>query len=242
MPHGKVDGPTIDDKPRDYTKPSRRAEITYSFLDRSSLLEFERVRRMLERWVERLPKEHQQRTVANSRHRAPGSVKDQIQFNAAFFELFLHEFLHSTGGEVIVEPTIDGLTPDFRVTEELAGGSQLTYVVEATDIDLERGTGLERDWNESWVIDSLNEIVSFDYHLYIRMNGKLESLPRKRHLKQPFENLLKEAEYEEVLLISQKQDCGPEDLPKTSFNHGSWTVIEHLIPVAPKYRGKTRLC
>ena len=202
--HGKIK--LFDDKPRDFTKPSRRAESTYAFLDRSSLPEFERVRCMLERWVERLPKEHQQKTVANLRHRAPGSGKDEIQFNGAFFELFLHEFLHGTGGEVLVDPTIDGLTPDFRVTEELAGSSQLTYVVEATDIDLERGTELERDWNELWMIDSLNEISTPDYYLYIHTYGKLESLPRKKRLKRPFENLVKEADYEEALRIRQKQE------------------------------------
>ena len=229
----------FEDKPRDYTKPSRRAETTYSFLDRSSLPEFERVRCMLERWVERLPKKHQQKTVANLRHRSPGSGTDEIQFNGAFFELFLHEFLLGTGGEVQVEPIIDGLTPDFRMTEELAGGSQLTYVVEATDIDLERGTKLERDWNEMSVIDSLNEIFSPDYSLHIHMNGKLESLPRKKHLKQPFENLLKETAYEEAVRIQQKQNFDLEDLPKASFNHGSWTVVGHLMPVSPERRGKT---
>ena len=94
----------FEDKPRDYTKPSLRAETTYSFLDRSSLPEFERVRCMLERWVERLPRKHRQKTVANLRHRAPGSRTDEIQFNAGFFELFLHEFLLGTDGEILVEP------------------------------------------------------------------------------------------------------------------------------------------
>ena len=229
----------FDNKPRDFTKWSRRSETSYSFLDRSSLPEFERVRSMLERWVGRLPKTHQQETVAKMRHKAQGSAKEQFQFNAAFFELFLHEFLLSTGGEVQVEPIIDRLTPDFRVTEELAGGSQLTYVVEATDIDLERGTKLERDWNELWVIDSLNEIFSPDYCLWIHMDGRLESLPRKKHLKRPFENLLKEAQYEEALLIQQSEEGGLKDLPNASFGHGGWNLVGHLIPVSPEYRGQT---
>ena len=229
----------FEDKPRDYTQPSRRAETTYSFLDRSSLPEFQRVRRMLERWVERLPKKHRRRTVANMRHRAPGSQSREIQFYGAFFELFLHELLLGTGGQVEVDPTIYGLTPDFRVTEELPNGSQLTYVVEATDVDLERGTKLERDWNEQSVIDWLNEIPSPDYYLHINMVGKLESLPRKKDLVWQFENLLEGAEYKEALLISQNQDLDLEDLPNTSFDHGSWTVIGHLIPVSPEHRGKT---
>ena len=67
------------------------------------------------------------------RHNPPGSQKKEIQFNAAFFELFLHELLLGTAGEVTAEPVINRLTPDFEVTEKLASGSQLTYVVEATD-------------------------------------------------------------------------------------------------------------
>ena len=230
----------FEDKPRDYTRPARRAETTYSFLDRSSLPEFERIRCMLERWVERLPKEHQQKAVANLRHKAPGSGKDENQFTEAFFELFIHEFLTGTGGEVLIDPIIDGLTPDFIVTEELTSGSRIIYVVEATDIDLERGTQLERDWKELEVIDSLNEIASPDFHLYIRMEGKLKSPPSRRYLKRRFENLLEEVKYEEVRLISQKQDCRLEDFPKASFNQGGWTLVAHLMPVSPEYRGRTK--
>ena len=229
----------FDDKPRSHTSPSRRAETTYSFLDRSSLPEFERVRCMLERWVERLPKERQQKAVANLRHNPPGSRQKEIQFNAAFFELFLHEFLLGTEGEVVVEPMIDGLTPDFEVTEELAGRSQLTYMVEAKDIDLERGSKLEGDWNERRALDSLDEISSPDFHLIVRMDGNLESLPPKAHLKKPFEKLLKEANYVEVLRVAQGQ-FNLEHLPAASFPHGSWTVTGYLMPVSPEHRGKTK--
>ena len=231
----------FDDKPRNRTSPSRRAETTYSFLDQSSLPELERVRCMLERWVERLPRELQQKAVANLRHHPPGSRQKEIQFNAAFFELFLHEFLLGTEGGVIVEPIIDGLTPDFEVTEELADRSQLTYIVEAQDIDLERGTKLEGDWNELMVLDSLDEIISPDFRLWVQMDGTLESLPPKTHLKEPFEKLLREANYDEVLRVAQGQrQSSLEHLPGALFQHGSWTVTGDLMPVSPDRRGKTK--
>ena len=230
----------FDDKSRTYVGPARRAETTYSFLDRSSKPEFERVRDMLERWMGRLPEKQQRRAVATMRRNPPGTQADEIQFNAAFFELFLHQCLRGTGGEVVVEPMIDGLTPDFEVTEELADGSQLTYVVEAQDIDLERGTKLERDRNELTVLDTLDEISSPDFRLHIRMEGKLEFLPRRAHLKRPFEKLLREAKYEEVLHISQgQQSLNLEHLPSASFPHGSWMVTGYLMPVSPERRGKT---
>ena len=229
----------FDAKPRNHTSPSRRAETTYPFLDQSSLPEFERVRCMLERWVERFPKERQQKAVANLRHKAPGSRQKEIQFNATFFELFLHEFLLGTDGEVVVEPMINGLTPDFEVTVEFAGGSQSTYMVEAKDIDLERGTKLGGDWNELKVLDSLDEISSPDFRLWVRMDGNLESLPPKAHLKEPFEKLLREANYDEVLRVEQGQgQIDLEHLPGASFPHGSWTVTGYLMPVSPEHRGK----
>ena len=229
----------FDDKPRFYAGPSPQAETTYTFLDRSSLPEFGRVRCMLERWVERLPKEPRKNAVGSMRHRAPGSKKDEYQFIESFFELFMHEFLLGTGGEVLVDPKIDGRTPDFRVIEELSGGSEIAYVVEATVNDLERSTELEKDWNESLIIDWLNEIYSPNYYLDIDMEGKLESTPRKKDLKRPFENLLKEADSEKDYLISQGQKFDREDLPKTSFDHGDWLVVGRLVPVLPEYRGKT---
>ena len=230
----------FDDKPRNYTKPALRAETTYSFLDRSSKPEFNRVRDMLERWVEQLPEKQQRDTVAKMRRNPPGSSEDEIQFNAAFFELFLHEVLLGTGGEVVVEPMIDGLTPDLEVTEELADGSQLTYVAEAKDIDLERGTKLERDWKELSVLDTIDEINSSDFRLDIRMNGKLESAPPRVPLRWKFENLLREAKYDEVLLASQGQGgLNREHLPSASFSHGSWMVTGQLRPVSPEFRGKT---
>ena len=230
----------FDEKPRNYAKPAHRAETTYSFLNRTSKPEFERVRDMLERWVERLPEKQQRSTVANMRRTPPGSQDDEIQFNAAFFELFLHEFLCGTGSEIVVEPEIDGLTPDFEVTEELEDGNQLTYVIEAKDIDLERGTKLEKHWNELTVLDTLDEISSPDFDLHIRMEGRLESTPRKAQISQKFEKLLREAKYEEILHISQgNQRFNLEHLPSASFSHGSWMMTGYLMPVSPEHRGQT---
>ncbi len=225
-------------KSRNYTQPARRAETTYLFLDRPSKPEFERVRDMLERWLERLPEKQQRDIVARMRHNPPGSQKEENQFNEALFELFLHEFLLGTGGEVVVDPVINGLTPDFRVTEELADGSQLSYVIEATDIDLERGTKLERDWNELKALDTIDEIYSPDFRVDIRMEGKLRSSPSKAHLKEPFEQLLREAKYEELLLIAQEQrGLNLASLPNALFSHHGWTVTGQLWPVSPERRG-----
>ncbi len=228
----------FDDKPRSYTKPALRAETAYSFLDRTSRPEFERVRDMLERWVERLPDKQQRDVVGRMRHKGLGSQQDETQFNAAMFELFLYEFLLGTGARVVAAPIIDGLTPDFAVTERVTDGSQLNYVVEAKDIDLELGTKIRGNWNELRALDAIDAIKSGDFRLYIRVEGRLEYSLRGDHMRAPFEKLLKETEYDE--LLSQVQHgLHFEHFPSASFSWDGWKVIGHLTPVSPEWRGKT---
>ena len=223
----------FDQKARNSTEPSRRAETTYAFLDRSSLPEYGRIRCMLERWVSRVPKDQQKRVVANLRHSIPGSAKEEYQFNATWFELFVHEFLRGTGGQVEVEPTINERTPDFRVTEKQGGGRQVDYVLEAKDLDLERSTALERSWNELSAIDVLDEIKSPRFALLVSTSGKLESSPKKKDIKRPFEELAKRASYEELLQATEAPGFSHHDLPTARFKHGNWCVTGRLYPVFP---------
>ena len=227
----------FDDKPRNYTKPSRRAETTYSFLDRSSLPEYERVRCMLQRWVDRFPLEHQPKILGEMRHKGSGSIANDKHFNAAFFELFLHEFLNGTDGSVEVQPSLGSRPPDFRVKLKLQDKTEFTYIVEASDIDLESGTALERDQNELSVFDVLNEIPSPDFFLFLETRGKLESTPPLRKLKHHFEKLIKEADYDDLLRIYMHCGQNPIHLPTIPpFPNGNWILTGRLIPVLPESR------
>ena len=142
----------FDDKDRNYTRPSYSAESRYSFYDRSGLNEFARLRRMLQRWVDRLPPEKAKDIVGRMRHKGIGSWRNDQDFDGAFFELFMHEFLNGTNGDVDVEPEIDSLTPDFGVTETCLGGTKVHYVVEATDINTTRGTDMDSSSNERYAL------------------------------------------------------------------------------------------
>lgn len=168
------------------------------------------------------------------RHRGRGSAKEDAQFKSAFFELFLHEFLVATGGIVRVEPDLNDLTPDFAVCEKTEVNGQMNYVVEASDIDLERGTKLERDWNERSAIDALNEIDSPSFFLVAEARGELESTPPKRGLKATFENLIKKANYEELLLKTNEPNFDFSELPAAAYTFSNWTIVGHLCPVTPE--------
>ena len=67
-----------------------------------------------------------------------------------------------------------GSRPDFRIKLKLEDRTEFTYIIEATDIDLESGTALERDQNELSVFDILNEIPSPDFSLFLETRGSVE--------------------------------------------------------------------
>ena len=226
----------FDEKDRDDTKPGLNAETTYSFYDRSSLDEFARRRRMLQRWVDRLPPEKQKDIVRRMRHEGRGSPVEAQRFDGAFFELFLHEFLNGTGGYTVVEPKIGHLTPDFGVTETRPDGTKINYVVEATDINVTRDTDLESNWNERYALDVLNEIESPDYYLYVRTKGLLTTTPPKRALRRPFEELVKTANYDDIRAKVELYGYLGDVIPAATFRHGDWSVTGRLEPVDPELR------
>ena len=220
----------FDEKDRDWTKPSPRAETTYSFYDRSALDEFARLRRMLQRWIDRLQPSKQGDFVSRMRHKGRGSANEEQLFQGAFFELVLHEFFLGTGGEIEVEPTVHGLTPDFCVAEAGPEGT-INYVVEATNIYF--GGDFASNWNEQYALDVLNEIVSPDYFLWARTEGDLISTPRKRDLKRPFEALIRNAIYNDVRKQYELSTFPGHRMltPSATVQHDDWTLTGWLIPV-----------
>ncbi len=236
LPYQEETVPLFDDKHRNYTGPSLRAETEYSFYNRSSLVGFKHLREMLQRWVDRMPPDKQKSIASRIRHGGFGSPVEQQNFDGAFFELFLHEFLNGTGGHTVVEPRIGRLTPDFGVTETGKDGTKINYMVEATDVNVQRGTDLDSNWNEKRALDILDEIETPDFRLFVETQGTLASMPRKRDLKRPFEELVRSANYDEVRAKSELYGFFDATLPATAFQHGNWSVAGQLIPVPPERR------
>lgn len=228
----------FDDKERDYTQPSLRAETTYSFYDRSSLTGYEHLRQMLQRWLSRLPPAKQKDIAGRMRHSGFGSPREEQNFNAAFFELFMHEFLIGTGGSPAVDPSFEGRTPDFGVTERDSDGNAIAYVVEATNVNHLSGTNLDSNWNEQRALDILDGIRSPDFFLVVRTEGSLKETPNRKALREPFEKLVGEADYDRVLAAAQLHGYCEINLPCGEFRLGDWRISGHLLPVAPERRPK----
>ena len=130
-----------------------------------------------------------------------------------------------------------GSRPDFRIKLKLEDRTEFIYIIEATDIDLENGTALERDQNELSVFDMLNEIPSPDFSVFLETRGRLESTPPKRKLKRHFEELIKETDYDDLLRSYLLCNQNPNLLPTAPpFQHGNWILSGRLIPVLPENR------
>ena len=224
------------DEPRNFTSRMLRAESIYSFLNRSSHPETVRLRNMLQRWVDRLPLKVRSELVSRIKHKGPGSKTEDRDFNATFFELVLHEFFIGTGSHVEVQPSIGRGHPDFKVTEKSPGGTPIIYFVEATDIDVESGTTLERDRNELIICDWINEIYSPDFHLDLKTEGKLRTPPSKQRVKGPFEELIKETNYESLLEVISACGFSRDVLPSAQVQHDNWLLTGWLWPVGPQFR------
>ena len=212
----------FDEKPRHYLGKASRTETDYSFFDRSALPNVARTREMMERWVKRCPA--QKRNDIISRLRREKKRANQNQFMDTFFELFLHEFLGGTEGDVQIEPVANGKSPDFSVSE-----NGLDYVVEATYKDFSRTEGFQDSLNESIVLDWLDTLDAPWFGLWVEMEGHLDPMIPKHKLLRPFEAMLKESDHEKLVALHRSRPFGA-GMPSKTVTHGNWKLTGRLIP------------
>lgn len=102
----------FDDIGRDIDGPAKPGETQFSYLNRSSRIEAERIRALIEDWIARYPEQHRAALITRLRSTIDGAHL------SAFFELALHELLLRTGHKIIdVEPPAPNSPnrPDFLV-------------------------------------------------------------------------------------------------------------------------------
>ena len=195
----------------------KRDETRYSFYDRSGHPDSERVRDMLERWVDRFPDTKRKDIVSRMRS------KDMDSFDQAFLEMFVHEFLLGTKATVTHEPEIAGRNPDFEVSDD-----GFRYVVEVTSLMIK---ALKADRNESQAIDWLDTIHAPCFTVWVDTDGLLESMIPKRKLLRPFEKLVADADYEYLRGLELSNDESKlEKAPSATVTHGDWKITGTLMP------------
>jgi hypothetical protein len=102
----------FDDIVRENDQPRQECEPRFSYLNKSSRAEAERVRELVDEWIKEYPASHREALVARLR----SDIDDHHQ--SAFFELFLHHFLRARGCKIIeIEPKLEHTdkSPDYLV-------------------------------------------------------------------------------------------------------------------------------
>ena len=156
-------GSGVSDRERSDASPSS-GESTYAFLDRVAGPFWDRIRRLIEDWVNDYCPDDQAEMVG----RLQSGI--DINFTAAYWELLLYHGLKALGFEVTCHPEVAGTTrrPDFLVE-----GDECSYYLEAKVLgdDL---ADLKRDQRRNDIYHELNARVHSD-EFFVRVQFDRES-------------------------------------------------------------------
>ena len=208
----------FESRPRSDTRPRRRTEPIYDFLDRSGRPDFEFIRSLMESWFTDYPESH--RDDLRSRFIS----RDDRVHESAVFELFLYEMLLRLGLDVKVHPVVDGIAsrPDFLVTSH-----QERFFLEATVVNPRDGL-FAADPLEDKVLDAIDDLDSPNFRLWIDTRGRLTRAPPYRSVVQPFLTLMESNDPDDVQQMIDNN--GLSSAPSVSAARGSWSITGILIP------------
>jgi hypothetical protein len=145
--------------------PASHAESRAAFLNRAHTTFWAEVRRVMEEWFARVPADAQRDLRARLRS------TDDRQFDAAHWELYLHESLIRAGFSVTLHPSVRGTNrhPDFLVDDGETG----FYVEAAVVADSDRDVVLAR--RRARVFDALDRLSDPNFFLWIDVHREGDS-------------------------------------------------------------------
>jgi hypothetical protein len=216
----------FDQLERSDGSPAGHAESNAEFLNRVHTPYWEAVRTLIEEWFGRLCADAQADVRARLRSR------DDRQFRAAFWELYLHETLTRAGYRVTCHPEVDGTTrrPDFLVE-----GIGEPFYVEARAAS-ESDDEITADRRRSRVYDSLDRLDSPNFYLWIDVEGEGTADLGIRKLRTQLERWLSTFDPDEV----HKQLTESEDIrsiPPYEWEDRDWYLVFRPWPKPPESRG-----
>ena len=167
---------------------------------------------------------------------ARNSVRGRFENNeddqhvAASFELLIHALLLRLGCTVEVEPEVgpEGKRPDFLVHS----AGQRFYL----EVTVSRALGELRSKtaHEQQVYDWINQIDSPNFWLSLRSTGKLGSMPRRHKVVDPFVELMRQSDVDEVWRSVEAGDT--QMMPSALIEHEGWVLRGQLLPKPPHRR------
>jgi hypothetical protein len=163
MAEGSAVASVFSDRTRQDASPLS-GESMYTFLDRVAGPFWDRVRRLIEDWVNAYCPDDQTEMVARLH------TKSDIDFTAAYWELLLYQGLKALGFEVTCHPEVAGTTkrPDFLVE-----GDKCSFYLEAKVLG-EDSADRKRDQARNDIYHELNARVHSD-DFFVRVHFDKES-------------------------------------------------------------------
>lgn len=213
----------FDGGTRIYTGPREHGESQYAFLDRSGRPQFEATRRRINDWYSRLCNGLKDGVLQRLR-----SGDDQ-EFDAAFWELYLHELFTLLGYQISCEPTL----PNNRKIDFLLRRGDAAFYLEATTAgkaDEQRGADARRDR----IYRELNKVRTTDFGLGITIDqaGRSDA-PGLARLRSDLEAWLAGLNPGEI----QQQWEANGEVPSHSWSDDSgWTLTLEAFPNKPELR------
>jgi hypothetical protein len=219
--------PLFDSKPRTNPSVMTHVEDMYSFLDRVDDPAFARIRLLLNDWFAR----YESIQPAKAANDVAGRIrsKQPLQFEGAFWELYLHEAHVRLGFDVATYPE-DVRHPDFILTK---GGE--TVYLEATVTGKSaglptdpRGTGQLYDW--------INSARDPNFFVRAEVLEAGETPPRRRQVTEPLEAWLQGLAGDWRRLRDEMENGNVESHPTRVIEVRSWRLLFEAFPKSEKQR------
>ena len=198
-----------------------RTEGDFDFLDRTADPRFEEIRARIESWFARLPGEGKD-DIEKKVHLRERFRGDDGPHSGALLELITHEFLSVIGNNVLVDPDLNGLTPDFMAT---IGG--IRVLMECTVVQLSK-VQLGADKRESVIKKAIDSIDSGRFKLWTDFSIHGPKSPPTKPLRKCIEKWLGTLDPDQELLRLERT----AGLKKFEWDCEGWRIEAKAIPLS----------
>ena len=185
-----------------------------------------RIRETLETWFAHYPETR--KVELKSRF--------QLEFNSAFYELFIHEFLLKIGCAIFVHPAADNNSnthPDFLAKFPRGDEVFIEAVLSKDESEEQRAEHARLDS----LYDEINKVKSADFFLNILSVKNPEGIqPSGRKIRDFLNEKFEELDPDEIIETIRKYGVGA--VPKWNFSDGEFELIASPIPKSPQIRGR----
>jgi hypothetical protein len=213
----------FDEGTRSDSRPGRRTEKSYHFLNRRAGASWDRVQSHLERCYAAFPDEHKRGLVSRLRK------GDERQHLPAWWELYTFTLFDRLGYTIEVHPELPGSTgstknPDFLVTK----GPVSMYVEAAVVFNDDPNSDA---WN--WVCDCVNDAKNPDFMVDLEIPTEGKQRPAAWKIIDRLEEWLGTLDGDDALA----DQAAGRALPHRQLPADDWVLDYTAVPVLPHRRG-----